>query len=206
MSGRLIETTVWVSLLRSRTPRPLRERLADLATADDAVLCEPVLFGLEACQTDQDWPGAWRILEITPMVATPARLWKDAAHLGRELQRQGVLSPALDLLIAQVALHHGATVVRWTATSWRCRQPRRSRWSSSTQPSARRNVPPAEARHKLFASSPCGDGPLSTAPSVRKREPWQGQSQLFASSFQRTTPPRCGHTADKQVSAPAGSR
>ena len=66
--------------------------------------------------------------------------------------------------------------------------------------------PSGKLVHSSLGANPCAAGPLSTVPSVSKREPWQGQSQLFASSFQRTRPPRCGHTADKQVSAPAGSR
>lgn len=111
MSGRLIETSVWVSLLRSRTPRPLRQRLAYLATGDDALICEPVFFELDASQTHRDWPAGWRILEITPMLTTPATLWKDAAPIGKGLQERGVLVPALDLLIAQIAIHHGATLV-----------------------------------------------------------------------------------------------
>ena len=35
-------------------------------------------------------------------------------------------------------------------------------------------------------------GAVSTSPVGAKREPWQGQSQLFSPSFQCTTQPRCG--------------
>ena len=38
-------------------------------------------------------------------------LWRDAARLGADCRRGGVVVPVINMLIAQVALHHGATVV-----------------------------------------------------------------------------------------------
>jgi nicotinamidase-related amidase len=53
---------------------------------------------------------------------------------------------------------------------------------------------------------PCSAGPLSTSPVGLKREPWQGQSQLCSALFQRTTPPRCGQTAEHTLKDPSDPR
>ena len=39
-------------------------------------------------------------------------------------------------------------------------------------------------------------GPLIALPSLVKREPWHGQSQVLSAGFQWTMPPRCGQTAE----------
>jgi predicted nucleic acid-binding protein len=45
------------------------------------------------------------------MLATPADLWQRAADLGRACRQAGVTAGALDLLIAAVAIHHGAELI-----------------------------------------------------------------------------------------------
>src|SRR6185436_9103640 len=53
---------------------------------------------------------------------------------------------------------------------------------------------------------PASDGPLSTLPSTSKREPWQGQSQVFSAEFQVTTQPRCVQIAETLCRVPSSSR
>ena len=49
-------------------------------------------------------------------------------------------------------------------------------------------------------------GPEMTWPLGSKREPWQGQSQVFSAPFQCTMQPRCGQTAESSCAAPRPSR
>ena len=46
-------------------------------------------------------------------------------------------------------------------------------------------------------------GPWMTLPSVSKRDPWQGQSQVFSAVFQETMQPRCVQVADTATRAPS---
>jgi hypothetical protein len=41
-------------------------------------------------------------------------------------------------------------------------------------------------------------GPCTTAPSEEKRDPWQGQSQVFSALFQLTMQPRWVQRADSE--------
>jgi hypothetical protein len=56
--------------------------------------------------------------------------------------------------------------------------------------------------------SPSGDsaGPEITEPSVAKRDPWHGQSQVFSLRFHRTRHPMWVQVAERTVSAPERSR
>ena len=69
-------------------------------------------------------------------------------------------------------------------------------------------TPPATATPKAdMGARPRVAGPFRRCPSfASKREPWQGQSQLRSASFQCTTHPRCGHTAECRCRPPPGSR
>ena len=48
-------------------------------------------------------------------------------------------------------------------------------------------------------------GPLMTLPSLSKRDPWQGQSQVFSAAFHCTMQPRWPHTAEHSCRAPCSS-
>jgi hypothetical protein len=46
-------------------------------------------------------------------------------------------------------------------------------------------------------------GPWMTLPSLSKRDPWQGQSQVFSAVFQETMQPRCVQVADTATKPPS---
>jgi predicted nucleic acid-binding protein len=45
------------------------------------------------------------------MLPSPSNLWIDAARLGRRCRENGITPGSLDLLIAIVAMHHGAELL-----------------------------------------------------------------------------------------------
>jgi predicted nucleic acid-binding protein len=45
------------------------------------------------------------------MLATPPLLWSQAAELGQACRQKNITVHSLDLLIATIAIHHGAEVV-----------------------------------------------------------------------------------------------
>jgi predicted nucleic acid-binding protein len=109
----LIDTSVWVDLVRPATPRPLKEAAAKWIMQKDARLADPVAFELLRYASDAEARGFEVHSTTVPMLATPSDIWVKAAELGLACRRQANLVKGLDLLIAAVALHHDVAVVTY---------------------------------------------------------------------------------------------
>ena len=109
----LIDTSVWIDLLRTATPKPLKEAAVEWIMQKEARLAEPVAFELLRYASDAE-ARAFEVRAATvPMLSTPADVWLRAGDLGRACRRQSNLVKAIDLLIAAVALHHDGMVVTY---------------------------------------------------------------------------------------------
>ena len=120
----------------------------------------------------------------------------DAVQQRPRIDRRGRRVPGLDL-------HLGGHPAVRRGSDGRERPP--------APPPARRNPGGADARADRKARPHLSrllrtTGPLITAPSLSKREPWHGQSQVVAAGFQATMQPRCGQTADRRWISPRSSR
>lgn len=108
----LIDTSVWVEVLR-RTAQPgLSTRVRDLIAARSAASNRIVELEILVGARDefrfgeyQRRLGALIALEINDSV------WVRAARTGYELRRKGVTTSVPDLIIAATAMVHGAVVV-----------------------------------------------------------------------------------------------
>jgi predicted nucleic acid-binding protein len=107
----LIDTSLWIDFTRTRSPKTLKRFIAPYILHPDAHLAEPITFEIlrharlaEARQLSQQFG-------TLPMLATPPLLWTQAADLGQACRRKNLTLGSLDLLIATIALHHGAEVV-----------------------------------------------------------------------------------------------
>jgi predicted nucleic acid-binding protein len=107
----LIDTSVWIDLLRVSTPRPLKQAAAEWILQRQARLAEPVAFELLRYATDSEASEFESFCRTVPMLETPPDIWVKAGNLGRACRRQSNLVKALDLLIAGIALHHNAEVI-----------------------------------------------------------------------------------------------
>jgi len=111
----LLDTSLWIDFTRTRSPGPLKQRIAPYVLDRAAHLAEPVRFEvLRAAR-----PEEARLLEAQfdtlPMLPTPADLWQQAINLGQACRQIGRTLFSLDLLIAAVALHHNAELVSFDA-------------------------------------------------------------------------------------------
>jgi predicted nucleic acid-binding protein len=107
----LIDTSLWIDLTRARSPQPIKQFVASYILHPDAHLAEPVAFeilrhakGAEVRQIQQQF-------QALPMLATPADLWTQATQLGQACRQKGFNVASLDLLIAAIAIHHGAELI-----------------------------------------------------------------------------------------------
>ena len=109
--ARLVDASVWIDFTRARSPRHLKELIAPYILDPEACLAEPILFEILRYANEKEASQLQEQFQTLPMLPTPDDLWSEAAMLGQRCRRGGMTVGSLDLLIASVALHHGAELV-----------------------------------------------------------------------------------------------
>ena len=107
----LIDTSLWIDFTRAKSPQALKRFIAPFILNPDAHLAEPVAFEILRHATPEETRRLTQQFQTFPRLITPANLWTKAVELGRDCRNGGAQIGSLDLLIASVALHHGAEVV-----------------------------------------------------------------------------------------------
>jgi predicted nucleic acid-binding protein len=107
----LIDTSLWIDFTRTRSPRFLKQFIAPFILHPDAHLAEPVVFEILRHATAAEAKQLNQQFDTLPMLDTPVDLWKRAAHLGQACRNKKIAAASLDLLIAVIAIHHGAEIV-----------------------------------------------------------------------------------------------
>lgn len=107
----LIDTSLWIDFTRLRSPAKLKQLIAPFILDPDAHVADPIRFEILRHATQQESRQLNRHFQTFPVLAVPSDLWSAAALLGQQSRQKGITIGALDLLIATVALHHGATLI-----------------------------------------------------------------------------------------------
>jgi predicted nucleic acid-binding protein len=102
----VIDSSIWVDCIRTGSPQPLRRQTRAIIMGPDTTLSEPILFELLRAVPKRDRARTEALVATVPLLATPSDLWQSSRFLGQKCVDAGVLPPAIDLLIAQVCLHH----------------------------------------------------------------------------------------------------
>jgi predicted nucleic acid-binding protein len=107
----LIDTSLWIDFTRARSPRLLKRMIAPYILDPEAHLAEPITFEILRHATPAEAKQLAQQFQTLPTLATPASLWSEAAVLGQRCKQMNFTVTSLDLLIATIALDHGAEVV-----------------------------------------------------------------------------------------------
>jgi len=107
----LPDSSLWIDFTRAKTPQAVKQQIAPFLASRRSMLCEPVRFEVLRGERKADRITTEALLSTVPLVRTPASLWQDAGRNGQLCQDAGLTVPPLDLLIAAVAVHHGAEIV-----------------------------------------------------------------------------------------------
>lgn len=108
----LIDTSVWVLVLRRRPPPQLAERVRSLIDADAAAFNEMVrLEILVGCRERREFEMMASLLEGLVRLPIGEATWGRAAELGFDLRRRGVIASTPDLIIAASALEGEAVLL-----------------------------------------------------------------------------------------------
>ncbi len=108
----LVDTSAWIETLRAQGDAAVRSRVSALAAEDRVVLCDAVRLELwNGARTGPDHRLLRELEENLETVPTTPEVWALARESARAARRQGLSLPAIDLLIAACAKHHGLGLV-----------------------------------------------------------------------------------------------
>jgi len=107
----LLDTSLWIDFTRARTPLPVKQLIAPFVLDAETHLAEPVVFEVLRFAAPDEARQLEAQFATLPMLATPPELWRCATELGQACRAIGATIVSLDLVIAAVALVHGATLV-----------------------------------------------------------------------------------------------
>jgi predicted nucleic acid-binding protein len=111
----VIDSPIWVDCLRAGSSEALRRQTKAILASHDCFLCEPVAFELLRAVPKRDRARTETLIATVPVLPTPSELWSAARVLGQKCLDRGFLPPAIDLLIAQVCLHHSVPLITFDA-------------------------------------------------------------------------------------------
>jgi|HubBroStandDraft_1064217.scaffolds.fasta_scaffold624354_2 predicted nucleic acid-binding protein len=107
----LLDSNLWIDLTRSRSPRALKNFVSRYINDLQACLAEPIVFEVLRSATDAEALQLTQHFQSLPLLASPNNLWSSGVELARACRRVGLNAGSIDLLIATVAIHHGAELV-----------------------------------------------------------------------------------------------
>jgi predicted nucleic acid-binding protein len=108
---KVIDSCLWIDFLGAKTTDPVRQLTDRWLNDAEAALCELVQFEvLRGCDARLRG-GVQRRMETMPYLPTPGDLWNSGLKLGEACYDRRVIISSVDLLIAALCIHHGATLV-----------------------------------------------------------------------------------------------
>lgn len=107
----LLDRSLWVDFTRPRTPRKIKQFVANFVFDPDAHLAEPIVFEILRCASPSEAKGIRQQFQTIPILSTHASVWNDAIALGQACKSKNLTVNSFDLIIAAVAIHHNAEVV-----------------------------------------------------------------------------------------------
>ena len=101
----LLDTSVWIDAFRGKSPRIVKATQA-LLKDDSVLICGPVLFEIKRGLRPQDRKKILPLFDALIRLSVDEAVWDAAGDLDASLRTKGVTIPPMDVIIAQVCLHH----------------------------------------------------------------------------------------------------
>jgi predicted nucleic acid-binding protein len=105
MASVLLDTSVWIDALRGKTPH-IVEATEKLLKDDRILICGPILFEIKRGLRPPDRKKILPLLDALIRLSVDETVWDAAGDLDVSLRKKGMTIPPMDLIIAQVCLHH----------------------------------------------------------------------------------------------------
>jgi predicted nucleic acid-binding protein len=101
----MLDTSVWIDALRGQTPQNITVTKA-LLNDDRIFICGPVLFEIKRGLRPPDRKKILPLLDALIRLSVDEPIWDAAGDLDASLRKKGITIPPMDIIIAQVCLHH----------------------------------------------------------------------------------------------------
>ena len=101
----LLDTSVWIDALRGKSPHIVAATEA-LLKDDRILICGPVLFEIKRGLRPPDRKKILPLLDALIRLSVDEAVWDAAGDLDASLRKKGISIPPMDVIIAQVCLHH----------------------------------------------------------------------------------------------------
>ena len=105
MASVLLDTSVWIDAFRGKTPQIVAVAQA-LLKDDRIVVCGPVIFEIKQGLRPPDRKKILPLLDALIRLAVDETLYDAAGDLDASLRKKGITIPPMNVIIAQVCLHH----------------------------------------------------------------------------------------------------
>jgi len=99
----LLDTSVWIDALRTPANVTVTQRLLN----DDRVLsCGPVIFEIKRGLRPPERKKILPLFDALIRLSVDEAVWDAAGDLDASLRKKGITIPSMDVIIAQICLHH----------------------------------------------------------------------------------------------------
>jgi tRNA(fMet)-specific endonuclease VapC len=105
MESVLLDTSIWIDALRGKTPN-IVALTQGLLNDDRALTCGPVIFEIKRGLRSPERKKILPLFDALIRLSFDEAIWDAAGDLDASLRKKGVKIPPMDVLIAQICLHH----------------------------------------------------------------------------------------------------
>jgi predicted nucleic acid-binding protein len=105
MESVLLDTSIWIDALRGKTPN-IVALTQGLLNDDRALTCGPVIFEIKRGLRSPERKKILPLFDALIRLSFDEAIWDAAGDLDASLRKKGVTIPPMDVLIAQICLHH----------------------------------------------------------------------------------------------------
>lgn len=105
MESVLLDTSIWIDALRGKTPN-IVALTQGLLNDDRALTCGPVIFEIKRGLRSPERKKILPLFDALIRLSFDEAMWDAAGDLDASLRKKGVTIPPMDVLIAQICLHH----------------------------------------------------------------------------------------------------
>ncbi|UCF81950.1 MAG: PIN domain-containing protein [Desulfobacteraceae bacterium] len=101
----LLDTSVWIDALRGKTP-DIVAVTQGLLNDDRVLTCGPIIFEIKRGLRSPERNKILPLFDALIRLSVEETVWDAAGDLDASLRKKGFTVPPMDVIIAQVCLHH----------------------------------------------------------------------------------------------------
>lgn len=105
MESVLLDTSVWIDALQGKTPHIVKIT-QELLNEDRILTCGPVIFEIKRGLRPPERKKILPLFDALIRLSVDETIWDAGGDLDASLRKKGITIPPMDILIAQVCLHH----------------------------------------------------------------------------------------------------